>query len=51
MIGAEEQVSKEGAPAAHHHVLIEQCRLGNGVDKDLEEERHNHYSNSLNELF
>lgn len=39
MIRAEEQISQDGVPAAHHHILILQGRLGNGVHQDLEKTR------------
>ena len=39
MIWAEEKISKDGAPIAHRHILIQQGRLGNRVDENLEEDR------------
>lgn len=41
MIRAEEQISQDGAPVAHHHILIQQGRLDDGVHQDLEEDRGN----------
>lgn len=29
MIRAEEEISQDGVPVAHHHILIQQSRLGN----------------------
>lgn len=46
MIWAEQQISQYGAPIAHHHILIEQGRLGNGVYKDLEENRRKQQSHN-----
>lgn len=36
MIWTEEQISQDGVSVAHHHVLVQQSRLGNGVHQDLE---------------
>lgn len=36
MTGAEEKISQDGAPVAHHHILIQQGRLDDGVHQDLD---------------
>lgn len=53
MIWAEEQIPQDGAPGAHHHIFIQQGRLGNGVYEDLEKDRgkqQNHDYNVFIEL-
>lgn len=39
MVGTEEQIPQDGVPVTHHHILIQQGRLGNGVHQELEEKR------------
>lgn len=39
MIRAEEEISQDGVPVAHDHILIQQSRLGNGIDLNLENGR------------
>lgn len=39
VVRTEEEVSQDGAAVTHHHVLIQQGRLGNRVDQDLKESR------------
>ncbi len=42
MVRAEQHVPQNWLPFAHHHVLIQQCRLGNGVHQDLKEAEDRH---------
>lgn len=37
MVRAEQHVPQNWVPFAHLHILIQQCRLGNGVHQDLKE--------------
>lgn len=35
MVRAEEKIPQDGTPVAHHHVLVQQGGLDDGVDQDL----------------
>lgn len=42
MVRAEQHVPQNWVRFAHHHILIQQCRLGNGVHQDLKETEDRH---------